>query len=199
MAHSFPILLPPPVSSKLHWSSWPPPYCFPPTLHAHSQLQAALVELEACRELSAGVTSDASVALLASYTGFAHLLRSQEGRLLQLQGEAEKEEEEGKKAVGGVVVVGEAVVGEEAADGGAEKEGVVPAVESALQLQLQACRDGVELSYQQLRAFARRFSEESAEVASELKQRVLLGGGGVEPVPERMGRELGAALHLGLA
>ena len=137
------------------------------------------------------------MALLASYTGFACLLRSQEDRLLQLQEEAEKEEE-GKKAAGGGAAGGEAVVGGEAADGGAEKEGVVPAVESAAQLQLQTCRDGVELSYQQLRAFARRFSEESAEVASELQQRVLLGREGADPVPERMGRELGTALHLGL-
>ena len=140
------------------------------------------------------------MALLASYTGFACLLRSQEDRLLQLQEEAEKEEE-GKKAAGGgaaAAVGGEAVVGGEAAGGEAEKEDMPPAVESAAQLQLQTCRDGVELSYQQLRAFARRFSEESAEVASELQQRVLLGREGADPVPERMGRELGTALHLGL-
>ena len=41
----------------------------------------------------------------------------------------------------------------------AEKEDVPLAVETTVQLRLQACRvcrDGVERSYQQLRAFARR-------------------------------------------
>lgn len=141
------------------------------------------------------MTSDASAALLAAYLGFARLLRSQEVSLLQQQGEAEAEAEV-KKAAEGAAAGGEVVAAGGEAEA-AKMEEDVPAVESAAVLRLLACRDGVELSYQQLRAFARRFSEESAEVAPELQKKVL-GGEGAEPVPERMRRELGAALHLGL-
>ncbi|GAX72593.1 hypothetical protein CEUSTIGMA_g49.t1 [Chlamydomonas eustigma] len=154
------------------------------------KLQQAEAELELCSKASDNTGVDASSALLATYSCFKNILHR-----LELQ--AHKTQEAAVAATAEAEEAGPAGGEHEEAVEGDGQERLSVAAAALATATAAAAAERLELWYQQLRVFVRRFRVESSDVVKQLQE--LMKSSRVQgednvPTPDRMIHELTSSL-----